>query len=42
MSYSSGEVNGEAGNEFTTFDSSSGTAIFVKLIFDVKETYLTI
>ncbi len=41
-SYSSGEVNGEAGNEFRTFDSSSGTAIFVKLIFDVKETYLTI
>ena len=42
MSYSSGEVNGEAGNEFRTFDSSSGTAIFVKLIFDVKEAYLTI
>ena len=36
-SYSSGEVNGEARNEFKTFDSSSGTALFVRLIFDIEK-----
>lgn len=40
LSYSSGEVNGEAGNEFRTFDSSSGTATFVRLIFDVEKIYI--
>ena len=38
-SYSSGEVKGEAGNEFRTFDSSSGNASFVSLIFDIKEIF---
>ena len=38
-SYSSGEVNGEAGNEFKTFDSSSGNANFVSLIFDVTRKF---
>ena len=35
-SYSSGEVKGEAGDEFRIFDSSSSNASFVSLIFDVN------
>ncbi len=38
-SYSSGEVKGEAGNEFRTFDSSSGNDSYVSLIFDIKEIF---
>ena len=38
-SYLYGEVKGEEGDKFTTFDSSSGNASFVSLIFDVKDNF---